>query len=287
MQTGIGSLSRPSGPRVNALTTILAIAALTAMGSPALAQAHEHGDHPHLNVNPRWKQCSFQLSPNLTKEAWRQFATEASVVTYFRPLTDATPMGRGRFEISLTQWETGIDDSDAAWNDTFVHPDSTHYLLEGSRLAFPGLMGRVGVGERTDVGLYFTKSPGANYGFYGAQVQQNLLLDKAGWSAAMRASFVSMYGPEDLDFTVLGLDVVTSRRFVMPSLRASVAPYVVLSSSGARAHEKSSVVTLSDAFVSTNLATLGASLEFSAARVAMEYTNSTVPSVSMKIGFAR
>ena len=287
MQNGIGSLDRPNRARVTTLVTALAIAALAATGSPALAQDHEHGDHPHLNVNPRWKECSFQLSPNLTKDAWRRFATEASVVTYFRPLTDAAPMGKGRFEISLTQWETGIDDSDPAWNDTFVHPDSTHYLFEGSRLAFPGLMGRVGVGERTDLGVYFTKAPGANYGFYGAQVQQNLLLDKAGWSAAMRASFVSMYGPEDLDFTVLGLDVVASRKFRMPSLRASVAPYVVLSSSGARAHEKSSVVQLSDAFVSTNLATLGASLEFSAARVAMEYTNSTVPSVSMKIGFAR
>jgi hypothetical protein len=284
MQTGIGSPNQPSRPRARTLATTLAVATLTAIGSPALAQDH---DHPHLNVNPRWKECSFQLSPNLTKDAWRQFATEASVVTYFRPLTDAEPMGKGRFEISLTQWETGIDDADPAWNDTFVHPDSTHWLFEGSRLAFPGLMGRVGVGERTDVGVYFTKSPGANYGFYGAQVQQNLLLDKAGWSAAMRASFVSMYGPEDLDFTVLGLDVVASRRFVMPSLRASVAPYVVLSSSGARAHEKSSVVELSDAYVSTNLATFGASLEFSAARVAMEYTNSTVPSVSMKIGFAR
>ena len=286
MQTGIGSLNRPNRPsRTRALATTLTVAALAvfAGGSPALAQDHE----PHLHVNPRWKECSFQLSAGLTKDAWRQFATEASVVTYFRPLTDAAPMGRGRFEISLTQWETGIDDGDPAWNDTFVHPDSTHYLFEGSRLAFPGLMGRVGVGERTDLGVYFTKAPGANYGFYGAQVQQNVLRDKAGWSAAMRASFVSMYGPEDLDFTVLGMDVVASRKFVVPSLRASVAPYVVLSSSGARAHERSSVVTLADAYVSTNLATLGASLEFSAARVAMEYTNSTVPSVSMKIGFAR
>jgi hypothetical protein len=62
---------------------------------------------------------------------------------------------------------------------------------------------------------------------------------------------------------------------------------VVLSSSGARAHERSSVVSLSDAFVSTNLATLGASVEVAAARIAMEYTNSTVPSLSMKVGFAR
>jgi hypothetical protein len=270
------------GPRtVRALAATLAVAGLTAFASPVLAQ------EPQLHINPRWTECSFQLSAALTKESWSQFTREAAVVTYFRPLTDAAPMGRGRFEVSLVQWETGIDDGDAAWNDTFVHPDSTHWLFEGSRLAFPGLTGRVGVGDRTDVGLYFTKAPGANYGFYGAQVQQNVLRDKAGWSAALRGSFVSMYGPEDLDFTVLGLDVVASRKFVMPSLGLSVAPYVVLSSSGARAHERSSVVTLSDAYESTNLSTLGASLEFSAARVAMEYTNSTVPSVSMKIGFAR
>ena len=136
MQTGIGSPNRPHGPkrpRARALATTLAVAALAAFGSPVLAQDH---DHPHLNVNPRWKECSFQLSAGLTKDAWRQFATEASVVTYFRPLTDAAPMGRGRFEIALTQWETGIDDSDPAWNDTFVHPHEEHWLTEGDRLAF-------------------------------------------------------------------------------------------------------------------------------------------------------
>lgn len=259
MQTRIGSLNRPSQPSARtSATTLAGIFALAASATTVQAQ-------------------DFQLGAGLTKDAWRQFATEASVVTYFRPLTDASPMGRGRYEISLTQWETGIDEGDAAWTDTF----------DGSRVAFPGLMGRVGVGERTDLGLYLTKAPDGNYGFYGAQLQQNVLRDKAGWSAAMRTSFVSMYGPEDLEFTVIGLDVVASRKFVVPSLRASVAPYVVLSSSGGRAHERSSVVTLADAYASTNLATLGASLEFSAARVALEYTNSTLPSVSMKIGFAR
>ena len=256
MQTGISSLNRPNA---RSLTTRFAgILALAASATTVQAQ-------------------DFQLRAGLTKDAWRQFATEASEVTYYRPLTDAAPMERGRYEISLTQWETGIDEGDAAWNDTF----------DGSRVAFPGLMGRVGVGGRTDVGLYITKAPEGNYGFYGGQVQQNVLRDYRGFSAALRTSFVSLYGPEDLEFTVIGLDVVASRKFVVPSLRASVAPYVVLSSSGGRAQEKSSVVSLSDAYVSTNLATLGASLEFSAARVAMEYTNSTVPSVSMKIGFAR
>jgi hypothetical protein len=279
--------TRISSPNRRTARTLATVATLMALGSPALAQGHNHDDHPHLNINPRWKECSFQLSAGLTKDAWRQFATEASVVTYFRPLTDAAPMGKGRFEVSLVQWESGIDDADPAWNDVMVHPDSTHWLFEGSRLAFPGLMGRVGVGSRTDLGLYFTKAPGANYGFYGAQLQQNVVRDYRGFAAAVRTSFVSMYGPEDVEFTVIGLDVVASRKFEMPALKASVAPYVVLSSSGGRAEEKSSVVTLSDAYVSTNLATLGASLEFSAARIAVEYANSTVPSLSMKIGFAR
>ena len=277
-------ISLPSALK-RALTTTLAVAAAVAsIGSTAMAQGH---DHPHLNINPRWKECSIQLDASLTQAAWRQFAGEAAVVTYFRPLVDATPMGRGRFEVSLLQWKTGIDDADAAWNDTFVHPDSTHWLFEGSGLAFPGVTARVGIADRTDVGVYFTKSPGANYGFYGGQLQQNFINGKGGWSVAGRTSFVSLYGPEDVDFTVIGLDAVASRKFVAPSLRASIAPYVVLSSSMARAHERSDVVDLKDEYVDGNLTTVGTTIEFSAARLGVEYSFARVPSVSMKIGFAR
>jgi hypothetical protein len=116
---------------------------------------------PRLHVNPRWKECSFQLDPSLTQSAWHQFTREAGLVSYFRSLTDARPMGRGNFEVSVLQWDTGIDDGDAAWNDTFVHPDSTHWLFEGNGLKFPGLSVRAGVTSKTDVGLYFTKSPGS------------------------------------------------------------------------------------------------------------------------------
>src|SRR5687768_10097964 len=145
----------------------LATSAALAVGmfeTPAAAQQNT----PRLHVNPRWHECSFQLDASLTQAAWRQFTQEAGLVAYFRPLSDARPMGRGKFEVSILQWETGIDAGDAAWNDTFVHPDSTHWLFEGSRLAFPGLMIRAGITSRTDVGLYVTKSPGANYGFAGA-----------------------------------------------------------------------------------------------------------------------
>lgn len=272
--------------------TITVAATLATLPHAAFAQQYHSAAHaghsadgPRLHINTRWKECSFQLDSSLTQSAWRQFAGEAGVVTYFRPLVDAQPMGRGRFEVSLVQWETNIDDADAAWNDTFVHPDSTHVLFEGSRLAFPGLTARVGITDRTDVGGYVTRSPGANYGFYGAQLQHNIARGASGWAAAGRVSFVAMYGPEDVGFAVYGMDLVASRRVALFSGRASIAPYAVASTSLSRAQEKSRVVDLRDENVVGVQGTIGAVAELSVAKVAMEYSMAAVPSMSIKIGF--
>jgi hypothetical protein len=273
--------------------TLAAASALAALGSAALAQdSYQHGGHSHdhvpLHINSRWRECSFQIDPSLTQEAWHQFAGEAGVVTYFRPLMTAEPMGAGKFEVSLVQWKTGIDANDAAWNDTFVHPDAEHVLFEGSGLEFPGITARAGITDRTDVGVYVTKSPGANYGFYGAQLQQNLVQDAGKkWSASARVSFVSMYGPEDLDFSVYGLDLVVSRKYPLWAGRASVSPYAVVSTSLSRAHEKTSVVDLRDENVLGAMGTVGAVAQLSMASVAVEYAFATVPSLSLKVGLGR
>ena len=257
------------------LTSIPALAAAL-LASPAAAQ--------HLHINDRWHECSFQLDASLTKTAWRQFTHEAGLVTFFRPLSDARPMGRGNYEVSLLQWETGIRATDAAWNDTFVHPDSTHWLFEGSRLAFPGLMGRAGIGEKTDLGLYVTKAPGANYGFYGAQLARALVGgENTPWAASARVSFVSMYGPEDLEYGVYGAELVASRTMQLRKW-ASVSPYAGVSGYLGRSHEKSAVVTLEDENAFGGRATIGAALQLSAARLGVEYTAARVGSFSMKVG---
>jgi hypothetical protein len=260
-----------------------AVALATALvQSPAAAQ-----DHPKLHVNPRWKQCSFQLDPSLTQSAWHQFTEEAGLVAYFRPLSDARPMGKGNFEVSLLQWETGIDDHDAAWNDTFVHPDSTHWLLEGNGLKFPGLTMRAGVSNNTDVGVYFTKNPGANYGFYGAQVQQNFFQSKTkDWAASARVSFVSLYGPSDLSFTVYGMDVLASRKVSLKPW-ASLSPYAGVSTYLSSSHEKSAVVNLSDERVLGAQGMVGAAMQLTKARISAEYSVAKVPTFSLKVGIGR
>lgn len=253
--------------------------------APALAVAQHQ--HPQLHVNPRWEECSFQISASLTQQAWRQFAGEAGVVTYFRPIATAAAMGKGKYEVSALQWQTGIDDADPAWNDTFVHPDSTHWLFEGEGLQFPGLAARVGVSDRTDVGLYVTKNPRANYGFVGAQLQRSLTggASTADWQLAARASFVTLYGPEDIDFTVYGADLFASREFAIVK-RVAISPYAGLSASLSRAHEKTSVVNLSNENVLGAHATFGVAGRVSVVRLAAESSVARVNSLSLKIGFA-
>ena len=268
----------------NSIAFPAALAAIL-LSSPAFAQAN--GTNHRLHVNPRWDECSFQLDGSLSQSAFRQFSEEAGLVTYFRSLNDARPMGKGSFELSVLQWKTGIDNDDSAWNDTFVHPDSTHELFEGSGLQFPGLMMRAGVGSRTDVGLYVTKNPKANYGFVGAQVQRNLVNNtERNISAAARLSAVSLYGPEDVDFAVLGADFIVSWQKQLTG-KVSVSPYVSVSSYMTRAHEKSNAVTLKDEIVGASQASIGAALNVSMLRLAAEYNAASVNTLSLKIGLGR
>ena len=254
--------------------------------APASASAQHH-KNVQLHVNPRWDECSFQLDPSLTQSAWHRFTQEAGLVAYFRPLSGARPMGKGRFEISALQYTTPVDDESSAWNDTFVHPDSTHWLYEGSGLTFPGLAGRVGVSERVDVGVYFAQNPNANYGFYGGQVQYNVLNDEArNWAASARASFVRMFGPEDLTLAVYGIDAVVSRDYVVSSRWLTVSPYVGASSYLSSAHERTSAVNLADERVTGTQAMIGASARVSFVRVGLEYSTAKVNSRAVKVAVA-
>ena len=250
-------------------------------------QAAAQSTRPTLHVNPRWKQCSIQLDPSLTQVAWRQFTEEAGLVTYFRPISDARPMGKGKIEVSILQWQTGIHDTDAAWNDTFVHPDSTHWLFEGSGLGFPGVMVRAGLTSGTDVGAYLTKNFGANYGAYGAQVQQSLFQSATrDWAASARVSFVSLYGPSDVNLAVYGADLIASRTWVV-SRKFALSPYTGVSTYLSSSHEKTTAVSLRDERVLGAQAMMGISAQLSMARLGVEYNVARVNSLSFKIGVAR
>lgn len=254
------------------------IAAFFCLANSAVAQDAQ------LHVNPKWKECSFQLDPSLSQKAWNQFTKEAALVAYFRPLIDAKPMGKWNVEISLLQWQTAIDDTDAAWNDTFVHPDSAHWLTEGPRLGFPGITARVGISKRVDLAFYFTKNPHANYGFYAGQLQYNLINNiEKHWSLSARLNYSSLFGPADLTLNVIGLDVLASKEFAIRKW-FSVSPYAGVSSFLTNAHETTDAVNLHDEHIGASQAMVGAVVKLSIARLGVEYNFAQVDTFSFKIG---
>lgn len=234
----------------------------------------------HLHTNHRWEECAIVLHPDLTPEAWRQFVSELGIVTYFRPMSSAKPLGRRNFEIGLLDWGTRIDDADDAWNDTFSHPDSTHYLFEGSALHIPGLAARVGVTDRLDVGVYFTKNTKSNYGFVGGQVQYSLPVDEdRRVSAAGRLSVVRLFGPDDVQASTYGLDLLVSKEVWR------VEPYAGVSGYMARGRETTAKVDLDAETAFGAQATIGVAARVSVLRLAAEYYAAKVPGVSMKVAF--
>ena len=255
-------------PRITLLGTLIA---LTLGTSPLAAQV--------LHTNDRWHECSFLIDPALTQSAWHQFVREFGLVTYFRPLASARPLGPRHVEFAVLNWATRINAADDAWNHTFSHPDSTHWLFDGDALPIPGLMLRVGVTERMDVGAYFTKSVGANYGFVGGQLQYNLLNDSPRkFAAAARASVVALFGPEDLSASAYGLDFVVSRDISIFSPYAGVSGYL------SHGHEKTSRVDLADETVFGMQGTVGVAARVWVLSLGTEFNLARVPGYSFKIG---
>jgi hypothetical protein len=241
--------------------------------------------HAHLHVDSKWDECSFQLDPSLTQKEWHQFASEAANVVYFRPLTDAKPMGVGKFELSVLQWNTKIDENDGAWNNTFVHPDSSHWLIDGPELPFPGLTLRAGITSKIDAGIYWSERPGANYGVWAAQVQYNFLNDTSrNISASTRFNFSSLYGPDDLDVDVYGIDFIASKEFGLYSTWLAVTPYASVSPFLSHAHEKTEAVSLKDENVFGMQGAVGAVAKIKFVRLGVEYNMSRVNTLSYKLG---
>lgn len=233
-----------------------------------------------LHTNDHWKECALVLDPGLTREAWRQFVSELGLVTYFRPLASAEPMGRRKFEIALVNAGTRIDPSDAAWNDTFSHPDSTHWLFEGDALYIPGLTARAGITDRLDVGAYYTRAIGANYGFVGGQLQYNLSNDsRRHLATAARVSAVRLFGPDDVEATTYGLDLLVSREF------SRFSPYAGVSGYMAHARETTPKVDLEPERAFGVQAMVGMAVRVSVLRLGAELNVAKVPGVSFKVGF--
>ena len=117
----------------------------------------------------------------------------------------------------------------------------------------------------------------ANYGFYGGQIQYNFINDvEKNLAAAARFTFTTLFGPEDLKHSVVGLDVLASKDF------SRFSPYVGVSGYLARAQETTTKVNLDDENVLGLQGMVGTSVNISGLRIGAEWNFANVAGYSFK-----
>jgi hypothetical protein len=138
----------------------------------------------------------------------------------------------------------------------------------------------MGVSDRIDVGFYFTKNPEANYGFLGGEMKYAFFQEPAKpAAAAVRASYATLLGVDDMDFHVFGVDVSTSKNLGM------LTPYLGIGVNLARGIETTSKVNLDNETVLTPRGIIGARFSISIISLTAEMDIAALSTFSLRAGF--
>jgi hypothetical protein len=231
-----------------------------------------------LHTNHRFRECSIMLDPSLTQSQFHKFTREAAQVFTFKLMSPAEPLGARKFQVGIDYSITNINDADPAWNNTFSHPNEEHYL--GDQIAMPKIFARMGVSDRVDVGFYFTKNPNANYGFMGGEMKYALFLEsEKPLAMAVRTTYATLLGVDDLNFHLLGVDLSASKKI------GRLTPYLGIGANLGRAIETTSKVNLHNETVLTPRGIIGTQLSLSFFSLTAEMDIATVSTFSLRTGF--
>ena len=175
---------------------------------------HAHPD-VELHVNSNLGMCDFDIAPELTQAEWGRAVHEVGDAIYLDPLSSSKSLGRWNWSLWIEQNTFTVDQESGAWNNTFHHPDSAHWLTESGRLSVPGLRFQLGIANRWDAGIYYTSAKpfGANYGFVGVETKYTFLNDTLhGWYASARASYAMDANIRDFNVSSTALDITASKK---------------------------------------------------------------------------
>jgi hypothetical protein len=261
---------------------IVAIITLSGFNTYAHGGGTAHdGKHPDviLNVNPLLTTCEFGLSSKLTQSEFKTFNKQLGHIAYFSPLSSAKPLGRMKFDVDLQYKVTPVDQTLGAWNNTFEHVDSTHYL--GDAVVIPFLHARIGVTDRIDVGIIFTHaSPfGGHWGFLGGEAKYAFLNNvEHGWAASIRGSFTTLLGVESMKHTNGGIDLAVSKSF------GPVTPYMGVAGTFNHSKETTDRVDLDNENGIDGRLIAGVEFKWKFVNIGAEYDVSELNTFSIKVG---
>ncbi len=238
-------------------------------------------DHPDVNlhVNSDLTICGFQFHSDLTQEEYKRFTKEVGHIIYFKPMTSAKPLGKMKFSIALQNDMTSIDQTSGAWNNTFHHPDSTHWL--GDQISLPAIYAQIGITDNIDFGIWYSNSAilGGDYSFIAYHLKYAFYNDtETGWAAATRISFAHDVNIKDVNISNFGVDVLVSKTF------GGFTPYAGIAGTRSHTKEFSDQVDLHDETIINGRVLIGAEYRWKFINLGVEADFSHMTTFAYKIG---
>ncbi|MBV6460208.1 MAG: hypothetical protein HJHJAOHD_00310 [Flavobacteriales bacterium] len=245
--------------------------------------SHDSSEKLELHVNNnKWPECAIELDSSLTQSDFRKFGQETYSFLYFKNVNSPKTIGKWKFEISLTYVLTGkIDDEKPHWNNTFTHPDSTHWLVdESKRLAFPHLNFRLGLSERIDVGGYIIYLPSiTNYGFAGLDFRYMAINDTTKkMFLTNRLAYSTLLATDDLNYNILSNEISFGKSIGL------FTPYAALGGSIGLMQEKTDKVDLKNEWIPLVSGIVGFEFNYKVINVGAQANFSKLNMYTFKIG---
>ena len=241
------------------------------------ANGHHNGVDVYWHTDPGVTTCSMYIDPSLTQEQWKRFTRQVGAISSYKSLAPATTLGKGHFSLDLVSSITPVDQKDPAWINTFTHPDETCPL--GDQIKLPMIRAKYGLNDKVDIGVLWTKAPGANYGMAGGEVKYRFMSETAKRpAAAVRTSWVGLTGVSDYNFSVASLDLMTSKSF------SGFSPYLGIRGNLMMSAETTAKVDLRKERFLNPQAYLGIGYSFWRISLAVEYNVADVNTCSFRVG---
>jgi hypothetical protein len=149
------------------------------------------------------------FAAGFANDQFKSFAREAGAMAAYRGVAPAEPQGLTGFDIGVEASFVDIDSS--VWNEVLTETtDPPTYLV------VPRLHVRKGLPFNIDVGAMYAQVPDSNITLWGGELQVALLEGTTATPAlALRGSYSSLEGVDDLDLQTYAADAVLSKGFLM------------------------------------------------------------------------
>ena len=212
-----------------------------------------------------------QLNAGLSKSEFKDLSKQVGLFISYIPLAPAEPLGITGFDIGVEMTGVKIDSGSSVWEKAISDNKPPDYIV------LPKLHVQKGLPFGIDVGAIFATVPGSNIKLYGGELKWAVLKGSiVSPAVAIRGSYTTLAGVDDVDVSTYGLDASVSKGF------GPITPYAGIGQVWIKAGENSSLVDIPDVSTSTTKLFVGTRISLLIISIALQADFSDINMYSAK-----